>query len=308
MTGLLGSIRFWGEAIVRGLGLWACDPTTSDSCRYQTSLADICLVCQVFGCNGFSAAFKIEITQSDAETQLVAIKRNTADRRHNGWRIPTQPQKPFTIRITPRQSQSIDPEYTLTTLKVILKLIEKFGAIGAKASQGCGIISTDIRLNDDTITNWNNRTQKKSQPNKSNDQLPSIAHLTSLRSQISALPEAFLKTQINGNPNWQVASQAFRIWLRNQFRTGNNAQAKRHEIMGTVGGKNASKRSDIWVSQGYLAASGIWEVRIVAWNQNHAYKGDIQKSFESLKQLNTLNANWIDYPDQSEKFLKALSQ
>lgn len=31
-TGLVGSLRTWYEALVRGVGGWACDPTGTDRC------------------------------------------------------------------------------------------------------------------------------------------------------------------------------------------------------------------------------------------------------------------------------------
>jgi CRISPR-associated protein Cmr1 len=65
-TGLIGSLRWWYEALVRGLGGYACDPTehscTFDEERYRKSRADderqrlrdagVCDVCQLFGCTG----------------------------------------------------------------------------------------------------------------------------------------------------------------------------------------------------------------------------------------------------------------
>ncbi len=45
-TGLLGSLRWWYEAIVRGLGGWACDPTEGDRCPDRQGR--YCDVCKVF--------------------------------------------------------------------------------------------------------------------------------------------------------------------------------------------------------------------------------------------------------------------
>ncbi len=54
-TGILGSLRWWYEALVRGFGLYACDPS-SGSCVYdeKRKIASICLACQLFGCTGYS--------------------------------------------------------------------------------------------------------------------------------------------------------------------------------------------------------------------------------------------------------------
>ena len=76
-TGIIGSLRWWYEAIVRGLGGYACDPTSSGKCELnygkfsealnkgksiQEALDEqICPACQLFGCTGWSKKFKTRI-------------------------------------------------------------------------------------------------------------------------------------------------------------------------------------------------------------------------------------------------------
>lgn len=76
-TGIIGSLRWWYEAIVRGLGGYACDPTSSGKCELnyrefnealnkgksiQEALDEqICPACQLFGCTGWSKKFKTQI-------------------------------------------------------------------------------------------------------------------------------------------------------------------------------------------------------------------------------------------------------
>ncbi len=56
-TGLLGSLRWWYEALVRGLGGSACDPTDNSPCRDK----DHCATCEVFGCTGWSRKFRLQV-------------------------------------------------------------------------------------------------------------------------------------------------------------------------------------------------------------------------------------------------------
>jgi CRISPR type III-B/RAMP module RAMP protein Cmr1 len=44
MTSLLGGIRWWAEAVVRGFGIRACDPVTSPCNKTR-----LCLICELFG-------------------------------------------------------------------------------------------------------------------------------------------------------------------------------------------------------------------------------------------------------------------
>ena len=77
-TGIIGSLRWWYEALVRGLGGYACDPTSERRCeldqkRFQKAIREgksiqealneqICPACQLFGCTGWSKRFKLEVS------------------------------------------------------------------------------------------------------------------------------------------------------------------------------------------------------------------------------------------------------
>jgi len=82
-TGIIGSMRWWYEAIVRGLGGYACDPAT-DGCEFNTKgyenalndgesignaleigLKKVCPACQLFGCTGWKRKFRVEIENNN---------------------------------------------------------------------------------------------------------------------------------------------------------------------------------------------------------------------------------------------------
>jgi CRISPR-associated protein Cmr1 len=58
-TGIIGSLRWWYEAIVRGLGGWACDPTDDRSCPDKQGKR--CAACELFGCTSWQRKFKLHI-------------------------------------------------------------------------------------------------------------------------------------------------------------------------------------------------------------------------------------------------------
>ena len=60
-TGILGSLRWWYEAVVRGLGGTACDPTNS-RCEGKKH----CDACELFGCTGWARKFKLVIEKDNA--------------------------------------------------------------------------------------------------------------------------------------------------------------------------------------------------------------------------------------------------
>jgi len=70
-TGIIGSLRWWCEALVRGLGGYACDPSNSDNrcnrCIYDQNLRQksICVICNLFGCTGWSRKFRFMIIDNN---------------------------------------------------------------------------------------------------------------------------------------------------------------------------------------------------------------------------------------------------
>ena len=78
-TGILGSLRWWYEAVVRGPGKKACDPgkgkCSFDARAYNQSKAEderqrlrdagLCDVCQIFGATGWKRRFRLEIIEDN---------------------------------------------------------------------------------------------------------------------------------------------------------------------------------------------------------------------------------------------------
>lgn len=61
-TGIIGSLRWWYESIIRGLGGSACAITSIDSnCGERCNEKKRCAVCELFGCTGWARKFRLEI-------------------------------------------------------------------------------------------------------------------------------------------------------------------------------------------------------------------------------------------------------
>ncbi len=111
-TGLMGSIRWWFEVLVRGLGGKACDPTV-DGIRCPDREGRHCVVCELFGCTGWARKFRLMILDE------------------NGKIIQNQIQagQTFILRFIPLRP--IAPE-EWCLLDATLRLIAEYGAIGGK--------------------------------------------------------------------------------------------------------------------------------------------------------------------------------
>ena len=107
-TGLLGSIRWWFEVLVRGLSGSACDPTDT-KCEERNH----CVVCELFGCTGWARKFRFEVLDGNGDAKANQIKQNQT----------------FSLRFIPLRPIR-DEEWAI--LDATLRLIAEYGAIGGK--------------------------------------------------------------------------------------------------------------------------------------------------------------------------------
>ena len=107
-TGLLGSIRWWFEVLVRGLNGNACDPTDT-KCEDRNH----CVVCELFGCTGWAREFRFEVLDENSGTKTDQIKQNQT----------------FSLCFTPLRPILVE-EWII--LDATLRLIVEYGAIGGK--------------------------------------------------------------------------------------------------------------------------------------------------------------------------------
>ncbi len=117
-TGLLGSIRWWFEVLVRGLGGRACDPTLPEvRCpapnKTPSEPGHHCVVCELFGCTGWARKFRFDVLDETGQPKSSQIKAKDI----------------FILRFTELRPIR-EEEWCL--LDLTLRLIEKYGAIGGK--------------------------------------------------------------------------------------------------------------------------------------------------------------------------------
>ncbi|MCS6826893.1 MAG: type III-B CRISPR module RAMP protein Cmr1, partial [Caldilinea sp.] len=154
-TGILGSLRWWFEVLVRGLGGKACDPSKGscgfDEAKYRKSEAEderqrlrdagLCDVCQVFGATGWRRRFQVRVvdkTQPDNSVQsTIQVKK---DSHTSTWYFPQNlDDKPrsgnFTLHI-----QSLDRAFSPDIIAGLIQFIADWAALGARAQMGFGVV------------------------------------------------------------------------------------------------------------------------------------------------------------------------
>ena len=117
-TGLLGSIRWWFEVLVRGLGGKACDPTLRgircpEPNKSPQDYGHHCVVCELFGCTGWARKFGFKVLHENGQPKQAQIKADEI----------------FILRFTEIRP-ICEEEWCL--LDLTLRLIAEYGAIGGK--------------------------------------------------------------------------------------------------------------------------------------------------------------------------------
>lgn len=189
-TGLIGSLRWWYEAIVRGLGGYACDPTGEDPkarCEFDTKvyeqtkkdgktedeaikagLHSVCPVCYVFGATGWARLFQLQATK----IPTTPLHFRTTLRMNQGWlkrvfgsenqNIDSLqvPYGELRFQFIPRRR---DAEYAKSQFALILRLAAEYGGIGARMQHGFGQFVFPPELNDVRLADGMKRLKERLQ-------------------------------------------------------------------------------------------------------------------------------------------------
>ena len=245
-TSIIGSLRWWYEVIVRGLGGHVCDPSkhkcTLDVEEYHKSNANderqrlhdagLCDVCQVFGATGWRRRFRIKIEEtsiSDASITHPIRANRTYTREDNNrekectptWYFPDPPKVgAFAI-----STQSLMPDIPSEVIAGLIQFIADWAALGARPQMGFGVVEpADDRLDTKPFYDW--LTSRAGNQQYSN--LPSLKNMFFAR----IVPK-------NGSSFSENETFNLKYDLRRRFA---NDQKLRHFIMGTVrGGRKAAK-------------------------------------------------------------------
>ncbi len=161
-TGIIGSLRWWYEAIVRGLGGKVCD-SLNESCEFDTKgygdalrsgksienalaagLKEVCPVCRLFGCNGWKRQFQLHI--GDAPTTPLHFRtsanmnKNWLKRMFGGESQKIDDLNVFYGDIIFRLTFRVDADYVHSQLNMLLRFISEYGGLGAKMQHGFGLV------------------------------------------------------------------------------------------------------------------------------------------------------------------------
>lgn len=279
-TGILGGLRWWFEAIVRGLGEYACDPTGNNKCQYdpkkqRSPKEQLCFVCYVFGATGWQRQFRLEIVDDQTECILQSgdkILNIRPPGRTRGWYLPAGNMGKFTLKFIG------DPK-SLSLMAALLLFLEKWGNLGAKPQLGYGIFAIENR--DEIIKwaygssgdkpGWEWKVFSNDNPNK---ELPDLKQFGFFKyrfkptqpgwwTQVPGLSRVSTKIQpiISQYQTVPVSPSLKNEWRFNQW---NRKWGDEREIFGVMQPGGVRLRSKVAVSWAYKT-DGVWEVRGWVW-------------------------------------------
>ncbi len=147
-TGVMGSLRWWYEAILRGFGCYVCDPTEKKDKDKRCN----CPACQVFGCTGWARQFRMRWYEDEGE-KFKLQNDNDRDYRHDKYFKNQNPKKDKGYYILSRETKKEGGKCKAVfypqnkkienILKYLILFLQKWGGFGARPQFGYGIFGIE---------------------------------------------------------------------------------------------------------------------------------------------------------------------
>ncbi len=136
-TGIIGSLRWWTEAILRGMDKFACDPVEDDPCPTNEEIAQYCPACLIFGATGMRRMFRLHMSGGKKTFDVGTINLKP-DKRNRGWYLGSGLIGKINLDVI-----SLDKNFEENLILVPLTVAAKWGAIGARTQHGYGVVELE---------------------------------------------------------------------------------------------------------------------------------------------------------------------
>ncbi len=205
-TGLVGSIRWWFEVLVRGLGGAPCDPSANQkACLNEQH----CVVCELFGCTGWARKFRFDVRDAQGAVITSKLTKNTT----------------FHLRFTPLRAVK-DEEWAL--LELTLRLISDFGALGGKTVLKPSAQNNKVQHADFGLVRWFGTASATHTRDR-------LASYVSTRTKKPSVPDAA----------WASCEHMWFVDGKHLTRTSDTASSF-NKVLGRPEAKSSSAHDDSW--------------------------------------------------------------
>ncbi len=319
-TGFMGSLRWWTEAILRGMGKFACDPTEEWRCPQKgesSRIEEFCCSCLIFGATGLRRLFRIEFEGGNRLFTGGALNIRP-NGRNRGWYLGSGIVGNISSKIV-----TLDNVFDENLIILPLVIASKWGGFGAKTQLGYGVIKIenipeiDIAKFENAIKKITDETRlstlKIKLRNDANPGLPDIKEMFFAKVQFEVRNNNWwqevdgIKKDTSKRYEGYINDQRMIRWIqsesvpvapaiKNWHRFGNgkklwyttNADNNIERwLFGSLRDERIS--SKINISCAYRVNNNIWEIRIWGWiPKNNNPEGFDRESFlNNLKQALT---------------------
>ncbi len=213
-TGIMGSFRWWTEAILRGIGKYVCDPTREEGCpKEDKNKKYYCSACLIFGATGIRRTFRVYIDGGKSTFSGSAINIKPS-RRKRGWYLGSGIVGEMYLEIT-----SLDRDFDESLVLLPLVIASNWGGIGAKTQHGYGVVKVE-NYPEISFKKFKNAIEKLTNENrlsklgiglqqKDNDALPNLKEMF------------FAKIQFEANNEWWRNVDGIKEALEPKDKKGN---------------------------------------------------------------------------------------
>jgi CRISPR-associated protein Cmr1 len=275
-TSILGSLRWWMEVLVRGMGGDACDPTLQ-KCLYDSTKVNngLCNVCQIFGTTGWKRKFRLEVIQDNTQPDVNVSSKLQAERSNNKTSKPPTWYFPRELEDKPRsgtftiQIQGLDTKFRPEIIGSLIQFIADCAALGARPQMGFGVVQIDgKRIDTKPLYDWlinivGNHTYQE---------LPSLTNVFLVQIQPKSLKTSFQEKdtfnlkydlrqlfRIENTPQQSKSENKGLVLKMNQnTNRDNNDKDLRHFLMGTVANDRMAAKVKISRSYGNDKLMRVW--------------------------------------------------
>jgi CRISPR-associated protein Cmr1 len=302
-SGIVGSLRWWTELILRSIDKYACDPTGDRRCpKEDRNKKYYCSACLIFGATGIRRAFRLN-TSGGIRTFSGSALNIKPSGRNRGWYLGSGVVGEIDLKITP-----LDKDFDENLVLLPLVIASNWGGIGAKTQHGYGVVKVEnypeIRFeqfknaiekltNEDRLSKFGINLRQQD-----NDGLPKLKEMFFAKVHFEAEDEWWKRVdgiapRKQGNYKGYVNDPRMKKWvesgsvpiapaIKNWLRYGKEITTKRGKriqvspfkevsnieiskwLFGISEG-NVKTASRINISCAYAIDDNLWEFRIWGW-------------------------------------------
>ncbi len=244
ITGIMGSLRWWYEVLVRGVGGRVCGmdkPCIYD--KQEEPYQGLCDVCRLFGATSWARRFKLIVSEESLEPKkpsagfmdksgrrVFTLSRDHPADRDPKWYLSSDPlygdvtlEIIATLPLKEGGKEMLDPD----VIAALLQLIADRGSLGAKPQLGLGVVHVVDRQSTQPLLNHLKQLVEKHENNKDRrnyydyyDDLPSLHNMFFASVKVTSASE--------------LDTFDLKYDIRGMFREMFKDVELRHTIMGSV--------------------------------------------------------------------------